>query len=105
MAVGARDVVVGGGLGLGAVLLQRRKVDGGVCRGGGANLDELAAAVGEDARELGTNVSLRELARPVLSCSRRAGAEGDTRGEVSNTYLSSVFSLSAPGPPCSRWSW
>ena len=46
---------------LGAVLLQRREVGGGgVCGGDGADLDELAAAVGDDARELGADVGLRE---------------------------------------------
>ena len=88
---GAELVVVGGGLGLGAMLLQRRKVAGGVCRGDGAYLGELATAVEDDARELGADVSLQKPARPVLSCSRRAGAEGDARGEGEHTYMSSVF--------------
>ena len=44
-------------MGLGAVLLQRREVGGGGFYGGdGADLDELAAAVGDDARELGANI-------------------------------------------------
>ena len=89
-------MVARGGLGLGAVLLQQREADGGVCGGDGANLDELATAVGDDARELGADVSMREPARPVLSCSRRARAEGDARWELEHTYLASVFPFQLP---------
>ena len=56
-----------GRLGLGAVLLQRQEVGGGVCGGDGADLDGLANTVGNNAGEPsadvgGADIGLRELA-------------------------------------------